>query len=86
MIIQAGWLKVLNIFIINLNFLHPWMFCLKFDSYWPSRSGQKFYKHQFIFAISLSFPLGNEHDPSFDKLEFPIPYDALCQVWLKLEE
>ena len=38
---------------------------------------------QCIFAISLS-PLGNRRGPSFEKREFSLPKDALCQVWLKL--
>ena len=41
MIIQAGWLKVINILIIYLNSLHQWMYCFKFDWYWPSGSSKE---------------------------------------------
>ena len=87
MIIQAGWLKVLNIFIINLNFLHLWMFCLKFDWYWPSGSGdEKFININLFSPFHYHSLLEMNMTLHLHKLEFPIPYDALCQVWLKLEE
>ena len=37
-------------------------------------------------AISQLFPLGKEHGLHLNKLEFPLPKDALCQVWLKLAQ
>ena len=37
--------------------------------------------HQCVWLLS---PLGKEHDPHLNSLEFPSSKDALCHVWLKL--
>ena len=39
---------------------------------------------QCIFTNMKLSPLGIGRGPFFNKLEFPAPKDALCQVWLKL--
>ena len=58
------------------------MFCAKFGGTWPRDSGQgRFLNFINVFLISLLFPLGKGHGPSFEKkIEFPSPKDALCQI------
>ena len=56
----------------------------KFRWIWPIGSGEDFQNSSvYIFASSLSSPLGYKCGPSFE-LESPSPKDALCQVWMKL--
>ena len=64
----------------NLSLLHPRMHCAKFGWNWTSEFLN-------LFNVFLQFPnyLPLEKDWAFhlNKLEFPLPIDALCQVWLK---
>ena len=64
------------------------MLCAKFDLNWPSVSEEK----EFIFPLCI-VPLFLYYIPSekgmalhLNKLESPIPKNALCQVWVKLAQ
>ena len=67
----------------NLNPLYPRMPCARFGWNWPSSFGEVKIR-QYIFVISLLFPLENGVALHLNKFESPSPKDALCQVWLKL--
>ena len=57
--------------------------------YWPSGSGEEdFLNTSMYFSYSKLSPLWNRAGPSLNlnKLESPLPKDALCQVWLKLAQ
>ena len=60
------------------------MFCTKFGWNWPCGSGEEAFFHQYIFTLVLLSLLGKQQGPYFNKLESPLPKDALYQVRLKL--
>ena len=60
------------------------MLYAKFGWNWLSSSEEDFQISTMYFAISLSSPLGNGCDSSFEKFEFPSPNNALYYFWLKL--
>ena len=75
----------------NLNSLHPRIICTKFDWIWPSGSEENFKKFSVYFyssaiispwrrVIRITYPL------HLNKLEFPVPKDGLCEVWLKFAQ
>ena len=69
----------------NLNLLHLKMNCVTFGWNWPCGSGELVFKFVNVFSLfSLSTPLGKGVALLLNKLEFPSPKDAFCQVWLKL--
>ena len=51
---------------------------------WFWRRFLNFFNVFSLFCIDL--PLEKGEDLYLDKLEFPLPKDALCQVWLKLAQ
>ena len=65
---------------------HRRMLCAKFGWNWPSGSGEE----DFLNFVNVSLPFHNylplEKGVALhlNKLEYPSPKDALCQVWLKL--
>ena len=65
----------------NLNPLHQRMHCAKFGLNWPSGSEDNRFS---LFLNYLSLEKGRALH--LNKLEFPSPKDALCQVWLKLTQ
>ena len=65
----------------NLNPLHQSMHCAKFGLNWPSGSEDNRFS---LFLNYLSLEKGRALH--LNKLEFPSPKDALCQVWLKLTQ
>ena len=71
----------------NLNSLHQMMHGAKFGWNCTCGSGEEdFSFSSIIFAISLLFPLGKGQTLYFIKIESSSPKDALCQVWLKLDQ
>ena len=69
----------------NINSLYPRLLCAKFGWNWPSGSGGGDF-----LILSLYFspfhnylPLEKNAALHLNKLESPLPKDALCQVWLK---
>ena len=70
----------------NLNPLYPRMLCAKFGWNWPSGSGQEdFLNFLNAFSLFLNYlPLEKIGALHLNKIESPLPKDALCQVWLKL--
>ena len=64
------------------------MLCAKFLRNWPSGSGGEFFFNLInVFLLSQNyFPLGKGVTLHLNKLEFPLPKNALCQVWLKLAQ
>ena len=72
----------------SLSLLHPRMLCVKFGWNWSCGSEEQDFKNFFsiflLFRNYLSFEKGVALH--LNKLEFPLPKDALCQVWLKLAQ
>jgi hypothetical protein len=70
----------------HLNPLHIRIICTKFDWILPAGSGEEDFK--IIFSAFSLFryylPLERGYPLQLNKLEFPLPKDNLCQVWLKL--
>ena len=65
--------------------LQPRMLCAKFGWYWPSGSWRRrFLNFVYVFLLFRNLPLENGGALHLNKLEFPSPKNALCQVWLKL--
>ena len=65
--------------ITHLYPLHHKILCAKFSLNWLSGSGEEDLQFIFAFVILLS----RKRDLHLNKLESPLPKDALCQVWLK---
>ena len=68
----------------NLNPLYPRMFCVKFGG----KLDQWFWRRRFLKFCQFPnyLPLQKGVALHLNKLEFPSPIDALCQVWLKLAQ
>ena len=64
------------------------MLCAKFGWNWPSSSGgEDFFNFVNVFSLFRNYlPLEKGRALHLNKLEFPLPKDALCQVWLKLAQ
>ena len=67
----------------NLNSLYPRMLCANFGRNWPSGSGE-FVNVFLLFRYYL--PSKKSQALQFFKFEFPLPKDALYQVWLKFTQ
>ena len=70
----------------NLSPHHPSSLCAKIGWNWPSGSGEEIFLN-FVNVFSLfhkHLPLEISGVLHLNKLEFPLPKDALCHVWLKL--
>ena len=80
--------KMVELFIwINLNPLHPRMFCVKFGWNWPSGSREEDFKNFVnVFLLFHYFPFEKRLVLHLCKLESPSPKDALWQVCLKFPE
>ena len=72
----------------NLNPLHPRTLCAKFGWNWPSGSGEEdFFNFVNEFSLFRDYlPLEKDGALHLNKLDYPSPKDALCQVWLKLAQ
>ena len=72
----------------NLNPLHLKMLCAKFGWNWLSGSGEEdFLYFVNVFSVFCNYlPLEKGRILHLNKLESPLPRDALCQVWLKLAQ
>ena len=74
--------RVLSFIWINLNPLHPRMFCVKCSWIWPSVSGKDSLIK--ISSMYLSFIISHwRYGPSFEQIWIPFTY-GLSPVWLKL--
>ena len=71
---------------LYLNSLHQRIICTKFDWFWPAGSGEEdFLKKISVFLLFRYYlPLERGYPLLLNKFKFPLPKDALCQVWLKL--
>ena len=71
----------------SLNPLHPRTYFAKFGWNWPSGSGEEDFGISSIYFCLLKLsPLEKGLVLHLDKLKFPSPKDALCQVLLKLDQ
>ena len=72
----------------NLNPIHPRILCAKFGWNWPSGSGEDFSNSSmyFNYFVITYLPLVRGLALHLNKLESPLPRNALCQVWLKLAQ
>ena len=72
----------------NLNPLHPRMLCANFGWNWTSGSGEEDFKNFVnVFLLFHNYlPLEKGGALHLNKLEFPLPKDALFQVLLKLTQ
>ena len=71
----------------NLNPLHQRMLCAKFNWNWPSGSGEEIFNLINVILLFHNYlPLEKGRALQLNKLEFPSPKDALCQIWLKLAQ
>ena len=69
----------------NLNPFNPRMICTSFGWYWLGK--RSFFKFVNIFSpFRNQLPLKKGMTLHLDKLEFPPPKNALCQVWSKLAQ
>ena len=70
----------------NWNPLHPRMHSAKFGWNWPSGSGEEDYKISSMYYQLFSNYLSLEKGRALhlNKLESPLPKDALCQVWFEI--
>ena len=62
------------------------MLCANFGLNLPSASKDNFKFHRCILLFCNNLPLEKGMALHLNKLEFPLPKNALCQVWLKLAE
>ena len=70
---------------INLNPLHPRMFCANFGWNWPCGSGEIFFKFcQCIFTIPQLSPLGKEHHPSFKQIWIPFTQEFYVPILVEI--
>ena len=85
-VIISSWKRVGPFIWTNLNTLYPMMLCVKFLRNWPSGSGgEDFLNVVNVFLLFHNYlPLEKGVNLHLNKLEFPLPKNALCQVWLKL--
>ena len=70
----------------NLSSHHQMMLCVKFACKWPSGSGEEdinFVNLKVFLLFRYYLPSEKGMAFHFNKLEFPLPKDALWQVWLK---
>ena len=88
-VIISSWKRADHFTWTNMNpALHPRMLCSKFGWDWLSGSGEKDF-FNFVNAFSLFrnyLPLEKGGTLHLNKLESPLPKDALCQFWLKLAQ
>ena len=76
----------------SLSLLHPRTLCVKFGWNWSLTSGSE--EQDFFNFVNTCICLLFRNYLSFEKgaplhlniLDFPLPKDALCQVWLKLAQ
>ena len=85
-VIISPWKRAGPFIWTNLNPLHPRMLCAKFGWNWLSCSGgEDFFNFVNVFLQFRNYLLLEKGEAlHLNKLEFPLPKDALCQVWLKL--
>ena len=88
--ILSPWKRAGPFICTNLYTLYPMMLCTKFLRNWPSGSGgEDFFKIilSMYFCYFLNYlHLGKYVTLHLNKLEFPLPKNALYQVWLVLAE
>ena len=74
----------------NFYPIHPRMLRAEFGRNWPSSSAEEDFQMSLMYIIFLLFrnylSLENSLTLHLNKLESPLPRDALCQVWLKLTQ
>ena len=72
----------------NLNYLHPRMLCAKFSWKWLSGSGEEDFliSSMYFLLFRIYLPLEKGGALHLNKLKSPSPKDALCEVWLKLDQ
>ena len=87
-IIISPWKRVGPIIWTNLNPLHPRMLCATFGWNWLSGTGEEdFLNFVNVFSLFRNYlPLEKGRAIHLNKLESPLPKDALYQVWLKLAQ
>ena len=83
-VIISPWKRVGPFIWTNLNPLLPRMLCAKFGWNWLSRSGEEdLFNFVNVFTIFRNYLLLEKGGLlQLNKLEFPSPKDALCQVWM----
>ena len=69
---------------INLSSLHQRILCAKFGWNWPSRSGEGDFL--ILSKYLCYFSLEKGRALHLNKLNTPLPKDALRKVWLKLAQ
>ena len=72
----------------KFNPLHLRMLCANFGWNWLSGSGEEnFFNFVNVFSLFRNYlPLEKSGALHLNKLESPLPKDALCKVWLKLAQ
>ena len=99
-VIISSWKKVGPFIWTNLSPHHPRMHCYKFGWNWPSGSWEDLFNFIIVFSLFRNYlplenvfslfhnylPLVKDGVLHLNKLEFPSPKDALCQVWFKLTQ
>ena len=87
-VIISPWKRAGPFIWTNLNPLYPRMLCAKFGWNWLSGSGEEdFFNFVNVFSLFRYYlPLEKGGALHLNKLESPLPKDALCQVWLKLAQ
>ena len=70
----------------NVNPLYTKIYCAKFGWNWTSGSGEDFSQISslYFYYFIIIFPWKKGVAFHFNKFEFSLPKNALCQVWLKL--
>jgi hypothetical protein len=86
--IISPWRRVVPYVWANLNSLHPSIFCIKFDwiclGWFWRRRFLKIFSVFSLFRYYLSLEKG--YPLRLNKLEFPLPKNDLCKVWLKFTQ
>ena len=84
-VIISPWKRAGPFIWTNLNPLHPRILWAKFGWNWLRRSGEEaFLISSMYFHHFVIISLGKRGALYLNKIESPLPKDALCQVWLKL--
>ena len=83
----SGFFSGLNYFCLNLNLLHPRMFCANICWNRLCGSGKDLLDYINVFLLfCFCFPLKKSLGLHLTKHEYPSSIEAVCQVWLQLPQ